>query len=103
MAKFENVRVSNFPEVDEIDRALIEKNFQRFFEKLGPYGGERELHLNVKEYDKGGLKKQHDVQARLFLDGDIFAAKEVDWQLIATIQSVLDKLEKEVLKKHSKK
>jgi len=103
MVNFPNVEVSNFPEVDDIDKGIIEKNFQSFLQKVSYEGITPRLHVNVKEYEKGGIKKQHEVHARLDLDGELFVASDTDWQLIATIQAVLNKLEKEVLKKHSKK
>lgn len=102
MVSFDDVEVSNFPEIDEIDQGIIIKNFQNFLQKVSYECSTPKLHINVKEYDKGGLKKQHEVHAKLDLNGVLFVASDTDWQLITTIQSVLDKLEKEVLKKHSK-
>jgi ribosome-associated translation inhibitor RaiA len=103
MVVFEQVETVHFPDVDEIDRGIVEKNFQTFLEKVNNGKELPTLHLSFKQYDKGGLKKQHEIHAKLTIDGDIFIASHTDWQLIATIQSVLTKLEKEVLKKHSKK
>jgi ribosome-associated translation inhibitor RaiA len=102
MVVFKNVEVVHFPEVDEIDYGIIEKSFESFLEKVSCGDIEPKLHLSVKEYDKGGVKKQHEIHGKLDLNGDLFVASHTDWQLIATIQSVLNKLEKEVLKKHSK-
>ena len=101
MKRFLNLELVNFPEVDEIDNALIVHQFERFFEKVNLSGDDR-LKISVKEYSKGGLKKQHEIKAHLFLKGADFSASETNWQLIKTIQDVLKKLEKEVLKSTSK-
>lgn len=100
---FDRVEVSNFPEIDEIDKELIQKKFYTFLEKVSYVGVDPVLQITAKEYDKGGLKRQHEIHAKLGIGGNLFVASHTDWQLISTIQAVLDKLEKEVLKKHSKK
>jgi ribosome-associated translation inhibitor RaiA len=100
---FDRVEVSNFPEIDEIDKELIQKKFYSFLDKVSYVSVNPILQINAKEYDKGGLKRQHEIRAKLDVGGDLFVASHTDWQLISTIQTVLDKLEKEVLKKHSKK
>jgi ribosome-associated translation inhibitor RaiA len=99
MNRFNNLELVNFPEVDEIDNDLIVKHFERFFSKVNLSESDL-LKISVKEYARGGLKKQHEVKAHLSLDGADFVASETNWQLIKTIQDVLKKLEKEVQKKH---
>jgi len=101
LKSFNNVELIKFPELDEIDDALMGKAFQRFLDKVG-LNDEDRLVLTSKEYAKGGLRRQHEIKARLIFSKKDFTASETGWQLIETVQNVLKKLEKEVLKSTSK-
>ncbi len=100
--EFENVVVVNFPELDEIDVAIVQKNFESFFSKIS-FLNNVNLHLAHKEYAKGGIRKQHEIHAKLTTDRTTFFASETDWQFLEVLQNALKKLEKEVQKKHSNK
>ena len=100
MESLKNLELSKFPEVDEVDREIIKEIFVRFLSKVNVSEDDL-LHVSVKDYAKGGLRKQHEVMAKLSLAGKSFNASETNWQLIKTIQNVLKKLEKEVLKSTS--
>jgi ribosome-associated translation inhibitor RaiA len=100
LEKFPNVTLVKFNDLDEIDRSLFENAISHFFGKVGP---DAKLQLSLKEYKKGGLKAQHEIHGSLKVDGKSFFAEHKDWQLLGTIQNVLKKLEKEVLKEGSKK
>ena len=98
MAIPSNVKLVKFPTTDEIDQALFEKALDHFLGKVG----NGELNLAFKEYAKGGLRVQHEVHGRYTLNGKLFVASDEKWQLLEAIQSVLKKLEKEVVKQSSK-
>jgi len=100
MKRFDNVELVKFPEIDEVDNALMVGHFERFLSKV-PVKNEDRLILSSKEYAKGGLRKQHEIKARLILDGKAFFASTTGWQLLETTQDVLKKLEREVLQEHS--
>jgi ribosome-associated translation inhibitor RaiA len=101
MSFVEHVELVKFPELDEVDSSILEKNFERFLSKV-ILSDEDKLILNVKEYAKGGLRRQHEIKARLSISGKFFSASDTGWQLLETVQNVLKKLEKEVLKSTSK-
>ncbi|MFA5125658.1 MAG: hypothetical protein WC462_01495 [archaeon] len=100
LSEFPNVKLIKFPELDEVDLALVSKALTHFFKKVG---SDSELQLSLKEYKKGGLRAQHEVHARLTINGKSFFAEYVDWQLLETIQNVLKKIEKEISKEINKK
>ncbi len=100
MNKFDKLELVKFPKLDEVDESIFQKSIERFFSKIN-FKKDDELVLTYKSYSKGGLRKQHDVKAKLVLSGDVFSASETGWKLLETVQIVLKKLEKEVLKKHS--
>jgi ribosome-associated translation inhibitor RaiA len=101
MSELENVELIKFPELDEIDSALLDKNITHFFKKVP--SDDVSLRLTCHDYARGGVKKQHEIKAHLILDGDTYFASDTTWQLLETVQNALRKLEKEVLKKHSSK
>lgn len=96
MVKFENVELAKFPEIDEVDTALLQKSFESFFRKVG--GKEAKLHLTYKGISKGGLRSQHDIHSKLVVDGHSFFAEVTDWKLGKTIEECLKKLLREVQK-----
>ena len=98
---FPNVEFLKFPDVDEVDAGILEKNLEHFSRKV-VLGGETKLHLAHKEYAKGGLRVQHEIHAKLIMGSKQFFAKETDWKLLEVVQNVLKKLEKEVLRAHEK-
>jgi ribosome-associated translation inhibitor RaiA len=101
MEQFKNLELVKFPEVDEVDKSILVNNFERFFSKFDLNDSDK-LTINVKDYAKGGLRRQHEVKAHFLLSGEVFVASHTDWQLIETIQNVLKKLGKEVQKSTSK-
>ncbi len=100
MVSFDNVVLSKFPEIDEVDSALLEKSLESFFRKVG--GKEVSLHLTYKGISKGGLRSQHDIHSKLIVDGHSFFAEVTDWKLGKTIEECLKKLLREVQKAHPK-
>ena len=96
---FPNVVLVKFPEIDEVDLGFVSKALEHFFNKVGAGA---KLQLTLKEYKKGGLKSQHEIHAKLIVGNKSFFAEDESWQLLKTVQNVLKKLEKEVLKESSK-
>jgi hypothetical protein len=101
MSFIENVELVKFPKLDEVDASILEKSFERFLSKIVLLEDDK-LILTAKEYAKGGLRRQHEIKARLSISGKFFSASDTGWQLLETVQNVLKKLEKEVLKSTSK-
>lgn len=99
LKNFPNVKLIKFPEVDEVDLALVEKSLTSFFKKVGE---DAKLSLVLKEYKKGGLRAQHEIHGTLIVNGKSYFADYEDWQLLEVIQHILKVLEKEYLKKVSK-
>jgi hypothetical protein len=99
LENFPNVKFVKFPEVDEVDLALIEKALASFYKK---FDGSAKLTLSLKEYKKGGLRAQHELHGTLAVDGKSYFASHEEWQLLEVIQHVLKVLEKEYLKQQSK-
>lgn len=99
MNNFPNVELVKFPEFDEVDQKLFESALSHFFKKVGE---DAKLHLTLKQYKKGGLRIQHELHGSLTIGAKKFFASNESWILVDTLQSVLDKLAKEVKKAGSK-
>lgn len=95
-----NVKLVKFEKFDEIDAALFEKAVTSFLEKVG---SSSELTLSLEDYAKGGMRVQHELHAKIFVDGKTFFAEEKGWKLLGVIQKALDVLEREVKKDRSKR
>ena len=93
-----NVKLVKFVELDEIDQSLFENALERFFKRIGPGSN---LVLSFKAYNKGGLRAQHEIHAKLLLEGKEFFAERKGWLLLEVIQEVLKVIEREVKKKDS--
>jgi ribosome-associated translation inhibitor RaiA len=98
---FKYLELSKFPELDEVDESILEKNFERFFNKVKLCDGDL-LHLSVKEYSRGGIRSQHEIKANFILKGKKFSSNFTNWQFLEAVQQTLKKLEKEVQKSTSK-
>ena len=94
-----NVKLVKCPVLDEVDQGLFENALAHFFKKVG---SDSILQLSFKEYARGGLKSQHEVHGKLLVNGREFFSSDEGWQFLGTVQSVLKKLEKEVLKAFEK-
>ncbi len=100
----EKIILSSFSEVDEIDSALIKKNIDSFFEKVQQVSKEKPiLKMHLKDYNKDGLRKEHEIKSQLELNKVTLYASAKGWQLISVIQESLQKLEKELKKEFRKK
>ena len=99
LKNFPNVKLVKFPEIDEVDLALVEKALSAFLKKVGE---DAKLTLALKEYKKGGLRSQHEIHGTLIVNGKSYFADFEDWQLLEVLQHVLKVLEKEYLKQISK-
>jgi len=95
-----NVKLVKFPELDEVDLGLFNTALAHFFKRVGDGVT---LQLSLKEYNKGGLRAQHEIHATAVLNGDKFFAEHTDWLLLEVVQHVLKTLEKEIKKKESLK
>lgn len=93
-----NVKLVKFPELDEVDSALVENAISHF---LGKVGSDSNLTLTLKQYKKGGLRAQHELHGKVEVGGKVFFAEFEDWKLLEVIQHVLKVLEKEVKKRES--
>ncbi|MDD3159362.1 MAG: hypothetical protein PHQ98_00140 [Candidatus ainarchaeum sp.] len=100
MDRFKNLELIKFPKFDEPDTLELIKTFERFFSK-STNDSSCKLSLSLKDYAKGGLRKQHEIHAKLICDGKSYFASETSWNLVECIKKVTSTLEKEA-KKQSK-
>jgi ribosome-associated translation inhibitor RaiA len=102
MVSFPNVELANFPDVDEVDVKIIEKAFEKFFQKACFDCNEKKLHLTHKVQKGSGLRVQHEFNAVLTLGTKKFYASSQGWKLLDSLQDILHKLNKEVSKLEEK-
>lgn len=99
MDVYDNVELVKFPEIDEVDSALLKKTFESFFNK----NPDVKLHISYKGYNRGGLKTQHEFHAKAILGRKSFFAEVVSWKLLDGVQDCLKKIQRELEKEFSQK
>jgi CBS domain-containing protein len=94
------VQVTNLHGEDSFTQAKIDSMTTEFVKKMGKMVNDiQSLMLHIERHQKGG-KTKYSVRTRLF--PGVFVSHSWDWDLATAAQSALDKLEKEVMKKHGK-
>lgn len=99
-----NIQVVNAPELDEIDLAkvngTINASYDRVKKRLGsPYA----LLVHFKQYKKQGSRVKHSVHIRASSPALNLKAEAVSWNVITSLQSALNELEREIEKSIAKK
>lgn len=63
----------------------------------------RELNLHVKRYEEDGEQKKHSIHAKLFSDLGITMTKKHGWELLDTVDKVIDSLREQCREAKEKK
>lgn len=84
-------------------KATMDKTVNEFVNKMGKMIENIEfLFLHVNKMEKGGKRDLYSIRARFKVPFGLFVAHASGWKPNDVIQDVMKKLEREVLKKHSK-
>ena len=86
------VQISGLDDDDKYYSDSIDKMIQYEMGKIAKVKRPQSLSLHVVKYSAQGAKHKYSINARLILDGDMLAAKEVGWDIQKTVEDVLKKL-----------
>jgi hypothetical protein len=53
--------------------------------------------MHISKYNTTGTKHKYSINARLIFDGGLISVKEVEWDLIKTVEDLLRKLSTRVM------
>ncbi len=94
------VQITNLKGEDPLAVAKIEEKAAELTKKIGHMADIQSFVIHVDRHDKGG-KPRYDVRTRLFISSSgLFVSKASGWDLVTLVQEAVDKLEREILKKH---
>jgi len=96
-----NWQITNLGEEDEITKDKIVSLVERFLSKQRKIGDVEYLFFYVDKYKKQGRVK-YSIRARFKLPFCLFVARSHSWDLLACFNKVIEKLKREITKKHNK-
>ncbi|MCL2143140.1 MAG: CBS domain-containing protein [Methanomassiliicoccaceae archaeon] len=86
------VQISGLDDDDKYYSDAIDEMIQYEMGKAAKVSRPQSLTLHIVKYSAQGEKHKYSMNARLILDGDMLAAKEIGWDLLKTVEDLLKKL-----------
>jgi len=105
-AQKNNIKILNFPELDEIDEQTAFKTVKDNFERISKIAPEFEMTVQAKEFgqeQKKGARRQHEVHWRVITPKKRNVATSTEWNFISALQESGKELLREILKASEKK
>ena len=81
--------------LDDEDKALAPSIYDTIrdeVEKINKMVSPESLSINVAKYNEKGDKNKYSVTGRLIANGRAFSAKQVDWDLVKTVDDLMKKI-----------
>ncbi|MCQ2086302.1 MAG: CBS domain-containing protein [archaeon] len=91
------VQLSGLDEVDKASTSAIYEVVKDEVDKIKRIGSPESLSINISKYNRQGERNKYSMSARLIFSGRVFNAKQVDWDLIKTVNDLVKKLTNAVL------
>ena len=105
-AQENNIRLLDFPELDEIDELTALGTVKDNFEKISNVLPEFEMTIQSKEFgqkNKKGARKQYEVHCRIIAPKRKIVSTSTEWNFISALQESCKSLKLEVMKAVAKK
>ncbi len=93
------VTISGLQGEDEFIRSVVDEEVSSEVRKLGKFLPLDSLVLHVDRYHETGKRVKYSVKARLITRKGVFFAGDFSWDVTKAVRGVLQKLEKETIKK----
>jgi len=97
------VNISGAQKEDKFIRYLIDKEIKNEIKKLAKFTSIAHMNVHIKKYRKTGKRIKYSIKARLITERGMFFAESHTWDITKAMKSVLQKLERETIKKKNKK
>ena len=96
------IRINGLDEESDFIRSGVEDEIKNSIRKLQNMFTIKCLIVQVDKYHKTGRRKKYSVNARLITNKGMFFAKDHVWDITKAVKGVLNKLEREALRKKGK-
>ncbi len=98
-----NIQFTGLPDLDEIDKAAIEKLVSNAYDKTERLlDNEIFLKVHIKQHEVDGMRRKYSVHCKLDSAGlhmDASSAKEGQWKLLTAVQDAISVIEKDIAKR----
>jgi len=98
--KITNINFIKFDSVDDFEMEKINEILERFTQKISKMYDIQSIFLHLKTYEIKGNRKKYSLRARVYTNKGLFIAKSSEWSILASIQDIIEKLERIMKKKH---
>ncbi len=96
------VRISGLQEEDTFIKTVVDEEIRNEIRKLGKIIPIDNMVLHVKKHKKTGDRQKYSVKSRLITEKGYFFASDYGWDITKVIRGILQKFEKEIIKKKEK-
>jgi CBS domain-containing protein/ribosome-associated translation inhibitor RaiA len=93
------VRISGLQEEDRFIKSVVDEEIRNEVKKLGKIFHISRMVLHVKKHKETGDRRKFSVKGRLITEYGYFFADDYGWDVTKAIKGILQKFEREILKK----
>ena len=86
------IQLSGLDDEDKAYSGAIYDSIRDEVQKINKIVSPESLSVNVAKYNEKGDKNKYSITARLIADGRAYSAKQVDWDLIKTVDDLMGKI-----------
>ncbi len=96
------VRVSGLQREDTFIKQVVDEEIRHEIQKLARFFPIDHMVMHVDRYHQTGRRVKYSVRASLITERGMFFAREHDWDITKAVRGILQKLEREIIKKKEK-
>lgn len=96
------VDIENVKEESSVDINSVHKSAEELIKKIGHMADIEFLKIHVKKHNKTGKRAKYGIHTQIASSLGLFESTASGWSLVTSAQEALDRLEKELIKKHEK-
>lgn len=97
------VRISGLQEEDNFIKSVVDEEIRNEVRKLGKFFPVRQMVIHVDRYHETGRRIKYSVKARMMTGRGMFFADDHAWDVTKAVRGVLQKFEREILKKKKRR
>lgn len=86
------IQISGLDEADKAYTSAIYDCIKDEITKINKISKPESLSINVSKYNDKGERNKYSISARLIVNGRAYSAKQVDWDLVKTVDDLMKKI-----------
>lgn len=96
------VRISGLQEEDNFIKSVVDEEIRNEVRRLGKFFPIKQMMIHVDRYHETGRRVKYSVKARMMTERGMFFADDHAWDVTKAVRGILQKFEREILKKKEK-